>query len=201
MIKKSYCTSFVSFFLIILWLQVLIGNAQTKVDINMTNLGNAWEEYITNPGNETALKVFEILPERKEDFKEFIVQPEVRKLISEKITILQRLVYSSDRDAVKIAFRLFSIADEELIKLLEEVLGNLIKFNTRLFLEELNAHEELVTDLPGLVCSFSLMETSDNAQLELEKNIRLKSLINNEDKKLKSIKKKCIKILKKYNIE
>jgi len=191
------------FFIILLGTQAfppIKGTAQERVSLDMTNLGKAWEEFTTNPGPGTAGKLYELLPDGKKA-QEFELQTEVRVLISQNLHILESRIYSADRDALRIAFRLFSIADVEMQKSLIKIIGYLLRFNTRLFLEELATHEELVPDLELLVCSFRLSAPDDPAQQKLEKNIRLKALGYIEDKNLKTIKKKCIKILNKVKLE
>lgn len=190
-------------FIIFLGTQVLFpitGDAQERVSLDMTNLGKAWEEFTTNPGPETAGKLYELLPNGK-SVQEVELQAEVREFIFKNLHKLESRIYAGDRDALRIAFRLFSIADVEMQKSLIKIIGYLLRFNTRLFLEELATHEELVPDLELLVCSFRLSAPDDMAQQKLEKNIRLKALGYIEDKNLKSIKKKCIKILNKVKIQ
>lgn len=191
------------FFIFFLGTQVffpMTGDAQERISLNMTNLGKAWEEFTMKPGPETAVKVYELLPDG-EKAQEVELQTEVRVLIFQKLHKLESRIYAGDREALKVAFRLFTIADVEMQKSLIKIIGYMLRFNARLFLEELAAHETLVPDMELLVCSFRLSAPDDTTQQKLEKNIRLKALGYIEDKNLKSIKKKCIKILKKVKIQ
>lgn len=180
--------------------QVGIGAPQNRINLDMNNLGKAWDDYITNPNKDTALKLYEILPPGKGP-QEVELQVDVRDKIISKLNVLESQIYSGERNSLKVAFRLFGIADSEMQKSLLKIIGYLLRFDTKLFLEELMIHETLVPDLGLLVCSFQLSSPDDKAQQELERNIRLKSLGYIEDKELKDIKKKCIKILKDLKIQ
>lgn len=186
--------------LFFLCLQLIYTAPQERIKLDMSNLGKAWDEYTANPTKEMALKVYELLPGGKGP-QEIELQTEVREKIFSKITILESQVYAGERNALKIAFRLFNIADGEMQKTLIKLIGYLLRFDPKLFLEELLIHEALVPDEVQLICSFRLTAPDDKAQQELERNIRLKALGYIEDKELKDIKKKCIKILKDLNIQ
>lgn len=186
--------------LFFLCLQLIVAAPQERLKLDMSNLGKAWDEYTANPGKEMALKLYELLPAGK-DPQEFELSTEVRDKIFSKLNILESQVYGGERNALKVAFRLFNIADGEMQKALVKLIGYLLRFDTKLFLEELMIHEGLVPDEAQLICSFQLTSPDDKAQQELERNIRLKSLGYIEDKELKDIKKKCIKILKDLKIQ
>ncbi|MCU0288208.1 MAG: hypothetical protein MUF15_17655 [Acidobacteria bacterium] len=133
--------------------------------------------------------------------QEFEIQTDVRDKILSKFNILESQIYGGERNALKVAFRLFNVADGEMNNALVKLIGYLLRYDTKAFLEELLIHEALVPNEVQLVCSFQLSFPEDKAQQELERNIRLKSLGYIEDKELKDIKKKCIKILKDLKIQ
>jgi hypothetical protein len=170
-----------------------------EVQINMAGFGKVWEEYIANPNSEDAQKIYSMLPDGKD--KEITLQVEVRPLISESLNVLERQIFSGDRDSLKIAFRLFTISDTALEQELGTLLGNLIRFNTKAFLEEYKDHRELVPYLSLVVCSFQFNVTGDTSGQELEKKARIKALEYIDDENLKEIKKECIKTLKKCKIK
>jgi hypothetical protein len=194
--RKLYFLFFLSF----LAFHPMTGQAQERPKLDMTNLGKAWEDYTANPGKETAVKLYEILPDGQV-VRGAEVQAEVRELINQKLYVLETQIYRGDRESLKVAFRLFTIADSEMQKSLAKIIGYLLRFDTRLFLEELMNYESLVPDLELVVCSFKLSAPGDISQQTLEKNIRLKALGYIDDKELKDIKKKCIKILNKVKLE
>ncbi len=195
--------SIFSFLLIILCVQALTrvtSDAQAKIMIEPSNLGKTWEEYITNPGKDTAIKVYSLLPARKGS-RQIQVQEEVREMIFKNLNVLESQIYRGERNALGVAFRFFTIADSKMETSLVKIIGYLLRYNPKLFLEELKKHEELVPDLNQLVCSFQLSNADDSGKQTLEKNIRLKALSYVEDKGLRSIKKKCINILKKLKTD
>ncbi|MDQ1352895.1 MAG: hypothetical protein QG657_3201 [Acidobacteriota bacterium] len=178
-----------------------VGSAapQGTTNFNMTNFSKAWDEYTTNPTKEMALQLYELLPPGK--MTPGGLQPDIKDKILSKLNVIESQIYSGERNALKVAFRLFNIADNEIQTALVKIIGYLLRFDTKLFLEELMLHEALVPDLGQLVCSFQQTSPDDKAQQELERNIRLKSLGYIEDKELKDIKKKCLKILKDLKIQ
>ncbi len=195
--------SIFSFLLIILCLQALTGvtsYSQEKIMIDSSNLGKTWEEYITNPGKEAAIRIYELLPAMKVS-RQIQVQEEVREMIFKNLNILESQIYRGERNALKVGFRLFTIADSKMEASLVKIIGYLLRYNTNLFLEELKNHEVLVPDLDQLVCSFQLNEAGDTVQQKLERNIRLKALGYVENKELKAMKKKCIRILKNLKLD
>ncbi len=187
---------FISFFSALLLLLSTPCSAQDTAFV-ADDFNKAWSEYVAAPGEDTAANVVLTLPHVKVDVQ--LPEP-IKELIKANVNVLESEIYSSQRNSLKVAFRLFSIADGEIVKLMEKVIGYLMRVNTKLFLEELKIHEELVPDLTALVCSFRLNAPEDLPQQKLEKNIRLKALGYIDAKPLKGLKKKCIKILKKLKI-
>lgn len=198
--------SFFLFGLIFLGCLVITGASQEtgappeSVTLDMANLGSVWDQYIANPGGETALRVYQLLPANRGP-RRIQLPAEVKEKIVKNFNVLESQIYSGERNALKLAFRLFTIADNEMQESLVKIIGYLLRFNTRLFLQELQNHEELVPDLEQLLCSFRLSAPGDKAQQNRSKNIRLKALGYIEDKDLKALKKRCIKILKKAKIQ
>lgn len=176
------------------------GPGQTELTIDMSNLGKAWQEYIANPDSENAQKVYAVLPDGSRD-NEVRLQLEVRELINQNLHILERQIFSGERNSLRVAFRLFTISDNTLAEGLAKILGDLIRFDCKMFLQELTNHRQLVPDLGLIMCSFQLTLAEDSAGQELEKKTRLKALDYVEDEDLSDIKKECIKVLKKCKIK
>lgn len=197
---KTRRLSLYFFLLIILWLQAAFLNAQDNAALNMDNLGRLWQEYIATPGEATAARIYDALPDGTGTTK-VELQPEVKELIKQNLNVLETQLYRGERYSLRMAFRLFLVTDSEMETTLIKIIGYLLRFNTKLFLEELKTHENLVPNLDRLVCYFMESNPADKAQQNLEKNICIKALGYVEDKDLKNIKKKCLKILKKLVIE
>jgi hypothetical protein len=186
--------------LIILGCLLITGMPQASANLDLAGIGSAWDAYIANPGDETALSVYRLLPANWNPRK-VQLPPEIKEKFIKNFNVLESRIYGGERNSLKLAFRLFTIADNEMQEALVKIIGYLLRFNTRLFLQELQSHEALVPDLEQLLCSFRLSVPDDKAQQNLEKNIRLKALSYIEDKDLKAIRKKCTRILNKVKIE
>ncbi len=171
---------------------ICIGTGEVQID--MANFGKAWEEYSADPTSDNALKVYALLPDGRD--KEIRLQVEVRPLINNSLSVLESQIFSGERNALKVAFRLFTIADNALKEGLARIIGNLIRFDARLFLQELKNHYELI-DLSFIVCSFQFSLTGDIPGQELEKKARIRALEYVEDADLSDLQKECIKSLKK----
>ena len=173
--------------------------AASEIQIGVANFGKVWGDYVSNPTNENARTVYAMLPDGKD--KEIRLQVEVRPLISQNLNVLESQIFSGDRDSLRVAFRLFTIADTALEEELGKILGNYIRFNARGCLRELDNHRALVPYLSLIVCSFQFTLKGDTAGQELEKNARMKAIGYIDDDDLKSIKKECLKTLKKCKIQ
>ncbi|MCK5057662.1 MAG: hypothetical protein KAT34_13455 [Candidatus Aminicenantes bacterium] len=178
---------------------VLNSKSPGEVQIDMTSFGKVWKDYISNPNGENALRVYSMLPDGKD--REIRLQVEVRPLIINNLVILESQIFSGDRDSLRVAFRLFTIADTALEEELGKILGNYIRFNARSCLRELNNHRDLVPYLSLIVCSFQFTLRGDTTGQGLERKARLKAMEYVDDGDLKAIKKECIKTLKKCKIK
>ena len=159
-------------------------------------LQEAWTAYISAPSEEGAAKVFSLLPAQKiADIKDSF---EVVNSFFERLGILEGEIYSGNPNAVKLGFRLYTIAYGTLEAGLNRILGSLIAFKPQLFLEELQARRDLFPTLNPLLGSYLRDMANDPVAMELEKKLRIKSLESVEDKALKSLRSECIKILKKF---
>jgi len=146
----------------------------SEIQIDMTNFGKVWGDYISNPNGENARTVYSLLPDGKD--KEIRLAVEVRPLIIRNLSVLERQIFSGDRDSLRVAFRLFTIADTALEEELGKILGNYIRFSARSCLRELSNHRDLVPYLSIIVCSFQFTLKGDSAGQELEKNARMKAM-------------------------
>ena len=168
--------------------------AEHGSDIVCADINEAWARETANIAEQHGVKALVV----KADVSK---QEEVREMIFKNLNILESQIYRGERNALKVGFRLFAIADSKMEASLVKIIGYLLRYNTKLFLEELKSHEVLVPDLDQLVCSFQLNEAGDTVQQKLEKNIRLKALGYVENKELKAMKKKCIRILKNLKLD
>jgi len=169
---------------------------QAEIQINMDNLGKAWQEFVAAPSPEKAQAIYDILPNGI-DGKEVRLQVDVRNLVNQSINVLESQIFSGDKISLRVAFRLFTIADDIMTQSISVILGNYLRFNCSVFLTELKSHRHLVDNLSLILCSFSVSMAGDPTGMELEKKTRLKAIDYVDLDELKDIKKECSKLLKK----
>jgi len=181
----------------LLLLAALNGAAQTAAPaVNWKGLEEGWNAYIAAPSEAGAEQLLKMLPGTVKvvDIKDGFLAVNA---IYDHMGILEGEIYSGNPNAIKLGFRLFTISYGTLEVALNKIVGNLISFYPKLFLEELDAHRELFVTLDPIVGSYLREMANDPAAQELEKKLRIKSLESVEDKALKSLRNECIKILKK----
>ena len=187
----------VAYLLGLLLLTALAGNAQTgSPAVDWKGLEEAWNAYYATPSEAGAEKMLNLLPGSVKitDIKDGFL---LINSISDHLGVLEGEIYSANPNAIKLGFRLFTISYGTFEIALNKIIGNLIAFNPRLFLEELTAHRDLFLSLDPILGSFLREIPNDPVAQDLEKKLRIKSLESVGDKPLKSLRNECIKILKK----
>lgn len=179
-----------------LLLMTAVGFAQTPPPPDWKALEGTWNAYYTEPSEETAQKILALLPNGAKvmDIKDGFT---VLNSINDHLGVLEGEIYSGNPNAVKLGFRLFTIAYGGFEVNLNKIMGNLIAFNPRIFLEELGANRDLFPNLETLLGSFLRDTANDAVARDLERKLRIKSLESVEEKDLKSLRNECIKVLKK----
>jgi hypothetical protein len=167
--------------------------------VDWVKLGAAWENYMDYPSSENADKVYNLLPAQGHFnyTHEHQEEDETSELIYSNLKMLERQIYSSDRHAVKLGFRLFTIADGGFAEYLDDILGSLIRINPRLFLEELKENRDIIMGLDGLLGNFGDPYVDRMKAHDLEASLRVKALRSVKDKSLKSLRDECIRTLEK----
>lgn len=164
--------------------------------VDWKGLEEAWNAYYTAPSEAGAEKMLNLLPVNQKimDIKDGFL---VINSIYDHLGVLEGEVYSGNPNAIKLGFRMFSISYGTFELALNKVVGNLIAFNPKLFLEELAAHRDLFPSLDPILGSYLRDTPADPVAQELENKLRIKSLETVNDKPLKALRGECIKILKK----
>ncbi len=178
-------------------LAALNANAQTTaVTVDWKGLEESWHAYYSAPTEEGADKILKLLPGTVKiiDIKDGFV---AINTIQDHLSVLEGEIYSGNPNAIKLGFRLYTISYGTLEVALNKVIGNLISFFPRQFLEELTIHRDLFFTLEPILGSFVREMANDPGAQELEKNLRIKSLESVEEKPLKALRNECVKILKK----
>jgi len=181
----------------LLLLSASMASAQSPASrtVEWSAMEEAWKAFSADPSGDNANKAYVLLPAfgSVTNVQEGLL---VLNLIAEGIGTLESQVFNSERNAVRLAFRLLLIPDARLVEASNRMLGNLIRFNALLFLEELTNHRDLVPDLAVILGSFRRELADDKPSQDLEKKLRLKSLEAVAVKQLKSLQGECIRILK-----
>jgi hypothetical protein len=164
--------------------------------VDWKGLEEAWNAYYFAPSEPGAEKMLNLLPGNVKilDIKDGFL---VINSIFDHLGVLEGEIYSGNPGAVKLGFRLFTISYGTFEVGLNKIMGNLIAFNPRMFLEELAAHRELFQSLDPILGSFLREIPNDPVAQELEKKLRIKALETVAEKPLKALRNECIKILKK----
>lgn len=172
------------------------GYAQTAPALDWKGMEEAWNAYYIAPSEEGAQKLLNLLPvsEKIMDIKDGFL---VINSVYDHLGVLEGEMYSGNPVAIKLGFRLFTISYGAFEVALNKILGSLIAFNPRMFLEELQAQRSLFPALDPILGSYLRDIPDDPVARELERNLRIKALESVEEKPLKSIRNECIKILKK----
>jgi hypothetical protein len=173
------------------------GYAQTaSPTVDWKGLEEAWNAYYAAPSEAGAEKVLNVLPANTKilDIKDGFM---VINSIFDHLGVLEGELYSGKSNAVKLAFRLYTISYGAFEAGLNKILGNLIAFNPKMFLDGLAAHRELLSTLEPILGSYLKDIPDDPVARDLEKKMRIKSLESVDDKALKSLRNECVKTLKK----
>lgn len=173
------------------------GYAQTASPaVDWKGLEEAWNAYFAAPSDAGAEKVLNLLPANTKilDIKDGFL---IINSIYDHLGALEGEMYAGKPTAVRLAFRLFTISYGAFEVGLNKILGSLIAFNPKIFLEELALQRDLLPTLEPILGSYLKDIPDDPLAQDLERRMRIKSLESVEDKTLKSLRNECIKILKK----
>lgn len=131
----------------------------------------AWDNYLSNSTHDNSLIAYKLLPDKltTDDYPEDGL---ISRIFS-NIEQLEMLVQQGDRDALRLAFKLFAIADGANAEGLQIEIGKLINTNPKMFLQELKNHRQLIISLDGLVGNLGqdYVDKFDQQRAEREKEL------------------------------
>jgi len=158
-----------------------------------TDFEKAWDNYLSKPTHDNSVRVYSLLPDKVmgDDYPD---GGQTGRIFS-KIDQLDKLVQQGNRDALRLAFKLFTIADGEYAEGLQIEIGKLVNPNPKLFLQELKNHRHLIVSLDGLVGNLGQDYVDEFEQQTKEKEKRIKSLNKVSDKDLIIVRDECVKEL------
>ena len=185
-------------FTLVLTLGILYSaNAQNyliKASYDSEKLNTAWNNYIQNPLGENALKVYNLLPKKGQVRKED-ADLNLQNKIYNNLKIVETQILYGDKNNIKLAFRLFTISDGAFSEWLQEMLGESINHNPKIFLTELKEHSHLFENFDSLVGNFS-EEFADNLGKQItETKKRIESLKTIKDSELSTVKNRSLESL------
>jgi hypothetical protein len=115
------------------------GWAQTSISQpDWDNILKAGQTYFDDPTSANALELYKALPKEKvravRDKQKF---RDVFYFFDAHLGVLERQVLLADRNSVRVAVRLWTIADGAFSEVLNEMLGDLIQVDPKMFIEEI----------------------------------------------------------------
>jgi hypothetical protein len=150
-----------------------------------------WENYLELPTPDNAARVQHAV----------YTNPTSRdNRLFEDLLLLEIQVISADREAVRLAFRLFAESDGHYSETLCIMLGRLIRIDPALFLQELEDHRKQIPHIDDLLGG--LLGNHGDAYVdrfrarEYETERRIKALMTVTDPRLKKLRDKCVAELK-----
>ena len=121
-----------------------------------------------------ATHVIDLLPESGHvEYTSERKEQEAIEFVYQNLDMLERQVISRDPHAIKLAFRLMTIADGAFAEGLEIVLGQLIRIDPALFLRQLKEAEDQIIGLGGLIGNYGdiYVDKIEAHRLETDKRI------------------------------
>ena len=172
---------------------------RNKIETILANLKKAWKKYLDFPSTENAKKVYSLIPDS--DFiknqKETNDEKELWNWIWLTLPVLEKEMYAGDRNAVRVAFKLYPICRGTYSTNLDMIIAHFARVNPKMFLEELKKHRKLVTPQQAIEGSwgFEYMGLAKVRYLTLQNTI--KALKSVKDSHLNRIRNECINYLEK----
>jgi hypothetical protein len=125
--------------IILLLLLAPLGGAQSSVSPpDWDKILKAGQTYFNDPTSANSLELYKALPETQvrsvRDGQEF---RDVFYFFDAHLGALEHHVLLADRNAVRVAVRLWTIADGAFAEVLSEMLGDLIQVDPKMFIEEI----------------------------------------------------------------
>jgi len=182
------------------------GSTQTNTEVtDWDEILNAAQTYFTSPTSKNAHKFYAVLPTKTRNWEETFKGDfeKARSLIWDNLDVLNKQVLKADRNAVKIAIWLFNIMDGIYSEWLVSMLGDLIRVDPKMFLEEIGGGpaKYLVYDSGYILCNGYILSGESTASKEAQRKeleLRIKALETVKDVNLAGFRDECIEIIRKH---
>ena len=165
---------------------------------NWSNLISSFENYSNYPTPENANKVISLLPKERINYTGTSEEKEMLEFIYSRnqFGMLERQVISGEKEAIRLAYGLKSIADGAFSEDLSILLGKLIRINPKLFLQGLIEFQNLVVRYDALVGNHGDIYVDRHKAQCYEDQLRIESLLAVDEPNLIMLRDKCIAILR-----
>lgn len=172
---------------------------RTKLEKNLILLKKAWIRYMDYPSSKNAQKVYSLIPDSRSisNLEETEEEKELWNWIWLTLPVLEKEMYAGDRNAVKVAFKLYPIHRGTFSANLDVILAHFARVNPKMFLEELKKHQKLITPKQAIEGSMGLEECGLANVRYLKLQNTLKALKRVKDKSLVNVRDECINYLEK----
>jgi hypothetical protein len=144
-----------------------------------------WEVYVDDPTPQNAKAVTEMSYARP------LTEEKKMEAIETDLDVLETEVISGDREAVRLAFRLFEATNGHVAELLSQIVGRLIRIQPRLFLQELR-HAWPVPRLDALVGALGDAFVDREEAQKYELAARAAALKQVQDSSLRKVRDACL---------
>lgn len=198
MSRFHYCAFFA--LLMHIWCSAGMAHAEETAanvpTVDWPELEKVWNQYLAYPSGDNARKVMKVLPTSGHvQYTHAADEDRVIELVSSNLDMLERQVFSGDRDATRLLFRLSPIVDGALAEDRVIILGALVRINPRLFLEEYKAYRS-ACPCRGYVENDGPPYVDKQEAQNLETELRLAALMNITDPELLEVRDECVAALK-----
>jgi hypothetical protein len=184
------------------------GPQKNAEELSWDKMMSAAQTYFASPTTENARKLYLVLPrtyprsgDRSGRHTELIYY------VYNNLGILERQVLKADRNAVKVAVRLFTIADGSFAEWLDDILGDLIRVDPKMFLEGIKEFPsrdksgdlKVLLSYGYILCNGSIFSGESKASNEAKRSeleLRIKALERVKDANLAVFRDECVSIIK-----
>ncbi len=161
----------------------------------------AWKAYIAHPTSANALRIARTLPYPNHvAYSNSTDEQEALDTMEKGFLTLHGRTVAGDSQSVRLAFRLFSVTDGDYSEGLDWILGETVRTQPIMFLDQLNQHPEMFADsdytkLGYLVGSLGDSFEDDREGRNVEIRNRIKALRKVKREELLFLRDKCISML------
>jgi len=180
---------------------IQLNGVEEEGEINWRALDYAWKAFVNYPSSDNANRVYNLLPDQRYRGKDdpSVLEKECRDSIYKDLAILGNEVIGANREAVKLAFKLFTISDGAFSESICITLGDLIRINPEMFLEELKNHRKYVSRISTVLGNLGYVFVDRYEAHKYAINQRIKALKSVTNPMLSEMRLECLEVLNKIN--